>query len=321
MQYRGADREKVLLAAAKKEGEFILYCQINQDEAQKLMQGFEKKYGIVGKIYRSQGETVLQKVLTEARVGRIGGDAIELDSPYLTILQRENLLTPFWSPYLDNYLPETKDPSGYWQAERLTLEVLAYNTKKLPPSKVPHTFEDLLKPEYEGILGMDSTNAAWFATLVQFWGEEKGMAYFRKLGAQNLNIRKGHTLLTTLTVAGELPITVTAYNHKVEQFKSEGAPIEWVPLEPVVAILSGVAVPEKAKHPAAGILFCDYILSREGQEVLRDLKRIPAHKDVAANPPRLNRGFKYIPSYNEVSEDYKKWQKLYDDLIARRQKK
>ncbi len=276
MQYRGADREKVLLAAAKKEGAFVLYAQLNLEDAYKLLGAFQKRYGITGKLYRAQGEDVLQKVLTEAQVGRIGGDAFELDSPFMLILRKEKLLAPFWSPYLDKYPPETKDASGYWQATRLTLDVLAYNTKKMAPSEAPHTYEDLLKPEYKGKLGMEVINADWFATLVRYWGEEKGKAYFRKLGGQNLNMRKGHSMLTDLTVAGEFPITVNAYNHRVEQYKSKGAAIEWVPPEPVVAILSGVAVPEKAKHPAAGILFCDFMLSKEGQEVLRAVKRVPA---------------------------------------------
>jgi len=320
MQYKGADREKVLLAAAKKEGDFVLYAQLNLEDAYRLLGAFQKKYGISGKLYRAQGEDVLQKLLTEAQVGRIGGDAFELDSPFMTILRKEKLLTPFWSPHLDKYAPETKDPNGYWQSTRMTLDVLAYNTKKLPPLEVPHTYEDLLKPEYKGKLGMEAINADWFATLLKYWGEEKGKDYFKKLGGQSLHMRKGHSLLTDLTVAGEFPITVNAYNHKVEQYKSKGAAIEWVPLEPVVAILSGVAVPEKAKHPAAGILFCDFMLSKEGQEVLRDLKRVPASREVPADPPRLNRGFKFIPLFTESADDYGKWQKLYDDLIVLRGK-
>ena len=235
MHYKGADRENMLLAAAKKEGEFMLYAQLNQKDSYALLRAFQKKYGIESKLYRAQGESVLQRVLTENQAGRIGADAFELDSPFLTILRKENLLAPFWSPHMDKFPEQTKDPHGYWQAERITVEVLAYNTNKLSRAAAPHTYEDLLKPEYKGKMGIEAVNADWFATLVRYWGEEKGLAFFRKLGEQKLHVRKGHSLLTDLTVAGEFPITITAYNHKVEQYKAKKAPIDWIPLEPAVA--------------------------------------------------------------------------------------
>ena len=309
MQYKGADREQILLEGAKKEGLFVLYTQLNQEDADKIQGAFTKKYGIKTQIYRAQGEDVLQKTLTEAQADRIGADAFELDSTFMDILKKEKLLAPFWAPNLDKYPKESKDPDGFWQATRLTFDVLAYNTKMVSPAEVPHTYEDLLKPEYKGIMGIEQINTDWFATLVKYWGEQK-----------NLNVRKGHTLLADLTVAGEFPITINSYNHKIEQLKKKGAPIDWIPLEPVVVIPSGVAVPEKAKHPNAGILFTDFLLSKEGQEILRDLNRVPASTEVQVDPPNLNKGFKFIPLSTDVSSEMEKWDKLSNDLIVQERK-
>jgi hypothetical protein len=43
-------------------------------------------------------------------------------------------------------------------------------------------------------------------------------------------------------------------------------------------------------HPNAARLFNDFILSKEGQEMLRGMQRIPVRKDVEPDPPRLFRG-------------------------------
>jgi ABC-type Fe3+ transport system substrate-binding protein len=58
----------------------------------------------------------------------------------------------------------------------------------------------------------------------------------------------------------------------------------------------------KAPHPNAAQLFIDFVLSKEGQEMLRTFQRIPVRKDVEPDPPRLFRGFKYVI---ENPEDYK----------------
>ena len=58
----------------------------------------------------------------------------------------------------------------------------------------------------------------------------------------------------------------------------------------------------KAPHPNAARLFYDFVLSREGQEMLRGFQRIPVRKDVEPDPPRLFRGFKIAV---EDPEDYK----------------
>ena len=64
----------------------------------------------------------------------------------------------------------------------------------------------------------------------------------------------------------------------------------------------GFMLAAKAPHPNAARLFYDFVLSKEGQEMLRGFQRIPVHKDVEPDPPRLFRGFKIAV---EDPEDYK----------------
>jgi ABC-type Fe3+ transport system substrate-binding protein len=48
---------------------------------------------------------------------------------------------------------------------------------------------------------------------------------------------------------------------------------------------------ERAAHPNAAKLYIDFVLSREGQEALRSVQRIPVRQDVDADPPNLIKGY------------------------------
>src|SRR5262249_41594124 len=148
------------------------------------------------------------------------------------------------------------------------------------------------------------------------WGEARGQEFFKRITEQQLLIRKGHTLLANLVVAGEVPLTPTLYNHRPEVLKRRGAPIDWRPLEPVVAVAHVISLPRAAPHAHAAMLFIDYLLSTEGQQVLAGLGRIPAHSFVNANPPQLNRGFAY-KALDPVAflQRYAKYDQLWQELI------
>src|SRR5256885_700068 len=77
--YRAADRDAKLVAAAKKEGTLTLYTSMQLVDSQPLTAAFEKKYGVKVSIWRAQGEKVAQRAITEARGGRHEVDVVETD--------------------------------------------------------------------------------------------------------------------------------------------------------------------------------------------------------------------------------------------------
>ena len=150
-------------------------------------------------------------------------------------------------------------------------------------------------------------------------GEEKGRAYFNKLSKQKLNVRRGHTLLTQICVAGEFPIVVNAYAQSVEKYIAEGAPVQCVPVNPVAIHTAGLMLGKNARHPNAGKLWIDFMLSRQGQEIVRDRKRIPCRSDVLPDPPRLVQGLKFHPlPYAHIAKNYAKLEAEWLKLIKRK---
>ena len=119
----------------------------------------------------------------------------------------------------------------------------------MKPDDVPKTYEDLLKPMWKGrqIIN-DTENFEWFDGLLKFWGRDKGLAYFRRLAQQDQIFQRGARGRIQLVAAGEAPLTI-GYGPHAQSFVNQGAPIEWVPLEPVVVIVNTLSIAQRAASP------------------------------------------------------------------------
>src|SRR3954452_20127962 len=173
---------------------------------------------------------------------------------------REKLFSAFQSPYLAD-LPASAIPKhGQWVPDRVNYFVVAFNTNKVKRSELPSDYRGFLDPKWKGRLALEATDAEWMATLVKLWGPAEGMAFFRKLAEMNPDMRKGHVLLAELIAAGEIPVGLTVYNSNAESFKRKGAPIDWIPVPPVVARPQGIAILKNAPHREAAQAFVDFVL-------------------------------------------------------------
>src|SRR2546422_9592298 len=94
------------------------------------------------------------------------------------------------------------------------------------------------------------------------------------------DVRKGHSLLAELIGAGQIAVGLTVYNSNAESLKRKGAPIDWVPVDPVVARAQGIALGRNAPHPHAALAFADFVLSPGGQELLSSMGRVPVSNRV-----------------------------------------
>src|SRR5947209_19800704 len=98
--YQGADRQQRLLEGAKREKELTLYSSIPPADIAALAAAFDKKYGIKVKVWRSDSEGFLQRVLNEARARRFDVDIMAGASSAIGPLYREKLRQGVTSPYL-----------------------------------------------------------------------------------------------------------------------------------------------------------------------------------------------------------------------------
>lgn len=291
-----------------------LYTSLAPTESGPLAQAFEKKTGIKVELWRAISEKVVQRAITEARARRFAVDVVETNAPEMEMMAREKLFAALDSPYLAD-LPAAAVPQHrMWIPDRMNFFVVAYNTAKVRREELPQSYLGFLDPKWKGRIGIEATDAEWMATLVKKWGGEAGVAYFRKLAELRPDVRKGHVLLAELIAAGEVQVGLTVYNANAESLKRKGAPIDWLPVQPVVARPQGIAVARNAPNPKAARAFVDFVLSPEGQELLVSMGRVPASTKVRTH---LN-DFEYtVVDPITVLDEQDKWNKLWEELFIR----
>jgi len=312
--YQGADRAQRLVSQAKKEGSLSLYSTMTPEDANPLLAAFEKKYGVKVAMWRAINQKLVQRALAEARAGKYPVDVYEGSGHGMEILHREGLLEKFWSPAFGDIPPEAFPRHGYYAPDNLLFFVMGYNTKLVKPEDVPWTYEELLQPKWSGNLGIEASDIMWFAAVAKAMGEARGLAYFEKLAGMKPQIRNGHTLMTELVAAGEIPIVLTLYNQAVDKLKERGAPIDWKPLPPAFGRADGIALAKQAPHPHAALLFADFVLSPEGQRIIKAQARVPVNRKVDSTFD--TQVFRLIDSA-ALLDDWDAWEKRWNNLFLR----
>ena len=307
-----AQADPALVERAKKEGAVTLYTSMQLVDSRPLTEAFEKRYGIKVSLWRASGEKVAQRVVTEARGGRFDVDVVETDGAQMEILHRVRQLAPFTSPEIAEIPAHLLPAHKGYVPTRLSLYVLAYNTQRVPASEVPDSYEALLDPKWTGRFAIEAADVAWFAAVAKSMGEEKGIAYFRGLAAMKPSIRSGHTLMVELVAAGEIDMALDAHVQGVARLKDKGAPIQWKALQPAFGQPSSVGVARRAPHPNAALLLADFVVSREGQEIIKSRNRVPSSR--AVDSP-LNK-FRYeLIDPALMLEEWERWSKLWSAIF------
>jgi iron(III) transport system substrate-binding protein len=307
-----AERDRVL-EGARKEGRLVLYAGMDTDEATLITNEFSKKYPFIkSEIFRSSGEKIQARFLVEHRANMHTADVFQASIIQVYQLKNLKLLARYVSEEAAGYRDGFKDPQGYWTALYQIPYVIGYNTQRVAPRDTPASYEDLLNPKWKSWIALETEEYQWFYHWMQILGRDKGLDFMKKFAGQNLQMRAGHTLLAQLVAAGEVALATVVYSNRVERMKASGAPIDWVRFKgPTITAINAIAIPEKAPHANTAKLFVDFTLSKEGQNLLRGLRRIPARPDVFPDPPTLTQGLQLYPARPEGMIEN------YNDTVAR----
>lgn len=302
---------------AEAEGKLMFYATFTAADSKTLVDGFKQLYPKIDATYfRTTDSAMMERILTENRAGQNLWDVVITTSFYGHNLKRRGLFAAYDSPERKFFRDGYKDPQAMWTSTYTNYAAFGYNNRAVAKTNVPKSFNDLLKPEWKGQIGMESRPYEWFGTMLKAMGEEKGLAYMRELAKQT-QLRSGRTLLAQLVAAGEFLGALTAYSQTFEVLKPSGAPVDWVYLNPVFANIHPTGVAAKAPHPNAARLFIDFVLSKRGQELIRGMNRIPDRTDVTLDP-RWTEGVKPAFASTEVLENFERYGKIFHETFGGR---
>jgi len=296
---KAADRQKILVEGAKKEGRLMWYTTLIVDQVVRpVKEAFEKEYPFIQvEFYRGNAENLIRKVLAEYQAKRYDVDILDGSLPP-AMGKRAGVMQRFYSPHLAEYPAELKDPQGFWTSTNLYFLTLGYNTRMVKPNEVPKTNEDLLNPRWKGQMMWSTSRGSGAPLLIGkillTMGQEAGKAYLQKLKGQNIaKSTASNRQILDLVIAGEYPIALHIFNHHAYISKSAGAPVDWYPIEPVTATIHTIGLPKNAPHPYAAMLFLDFVLSEKGQTVYQQASYLPAHPKIPAKQVDLKPGGRF----------------------------
>ena len=267
--------------SARTESEVVLYSSLNNEQIVTLVDAFKKRYPTIKpSFYRGTSERVLQRAITEAKAGRFAVDVLTSAGFQVQLMKEAGLTQRFVPPDASAYDDGFKDPDGHWVNVHSLLNTMGYNTQLVRPGDAPKKYEDLLAPKWKGRIGVNLQDPEWYVNLQRRWGKEKARNFLKALAAQHPGARDGHNITAQLLAAGEFHAVSNTYAHIAARIKGQGGPVQYVFDEPVITYVHPIALMKAAPHPNSGKLLMSFILSVEGQRMLREQGRIPSHRDV-----------------------------------------
>jgi ABC-type Fe3+ transport system substrate-binding protein len=223
--------------------------------------------------------------------GLLSVSASAADRELIDAAKKEGQLTWYTTQIANQFA--RPDAEGYWFATNVYFHTPAFNTELVPRGTEPRTFSDLLDPKWKGKMawaahGTTSGAAGFIGIVLTEMGEEKGRKYLGELAKQSIAPLNGSArAIVDQVMSGEYPIALQVFNHQPVISAGQGAPVDWIPMNPAMGIFSVTAVIKDAPHPNAAKLFAEFLASSEGQQLFRDRDYIPADPSVPPRTPSL----------------------------------
>jgi ABC-type Fe3+ transport system substrate-binding protein len=270
-----ANRDEIV-ANAKKEGRLSVQTFLEGEAMKAMTEAFKKKYSFIQiSADNIGGVDEYRRFVPEMKLGRARYDTVHISnqvySEYPPHLKKFDILGMAEQDVLA-IPPKTVDSNHRTIVAKGTqVAVAAYNKKLIGTQKLPTRWEDFLKPEYQGRKFVADIRPLSVANLVPIWGLEKTLDFARKLAAQKPVWNRGSTRILTSLAAGEyaLVIGVNLGSAMDVQTKDPTKNLQYQILEPVpVRFGAADGILNTASHPYAGLLWLEFQLSAEGQDIL-----------------------------------------------------
>jgi iron(III) transport system substrate-binding protein len=282
-------------ATAANETEVNWYSTVNEEEAKPLIDIWNKSFPKIKLNYIRASETALMsRILTEEQAGKHNFDT--LSSTSANLLKSAGLSLKYLPPNTQVVDPDYIDKDGTWYAIYANWNVIQINTDKVKKGEIK-TYEDIANAKWKGQVAIDATDYDWYDGLVATRGQQPTDDLLTKVrAATGVVIVDGHGNLNDAVVSGQYAIALNQFLNQVERSKRQGAPTEWIAIEPVIVQLGKIAISKSAPHPNAAKLLANFLISTDAQKYFATRGRQLARIDVPNDPPNLVAGLKKFPA-------------------------
>ena len=207
------------------------------------------------------------------------------------------------------YVPDAGSESNFLPKERSGGAIIL-NTKLLEEKGLPTPtcYQDLLKPEYQGLISMPGpketgTGYVFLKSLVNAWGEEAAFDYFDQLTPNILQYTSAGSGPVNAVVQGEAVIGLGMISPAARE-KTDGAPIEITFFEEgsPYALYGQAIIKGKEEKPAVKEVF-DFLIHTYDYEDLEKYAPEKIYADVDFEMENFPKNVKYADMSNNTLEE------------------
>lgn len=268
-----------------------IYTSQPTEDAQQTVAAFEKANPDIKVNWIRDGTTkLIARLHAEMAAGASMPDVLLIaDSVTMEALKEQNLLEAYQSKEAVPYDKALYDQDGYYYGTKLITTGIAYHQQA--PMK-PTSWKDLAKPEVKNMVTMPSplySGAALIHLAALTDDPTLGWDYYKQLKANGTMPQGGNGAVVSALASGSKGYGVLVDYLAIRE-KAKGAPIEFVfPEEGVSMVTEPVAMMKGSKNTEAAQKFIDFVISKDGQELVLQQGYLPAHPDLSVPsgfPPR-----------------------------------
>lgn len=262
----GLAQDDPRVLAARREGRVVVYGTMPADNFEVLAKIYEGRFGVPVEYWRAPPDRLVDRALAEFRTGRALFDVVIAPSPVMRILKQQGAFASYASAAYEPFPATGRDRDGVLSPPyRLNLYTALFNSRLVRPADAPRSYADLLDPRWRGRLVLaDPTlnlgSAQWLLNLRRVLGGG-WRGFVERLAAQVGGLEESILTIPSKVVAGEYGLGIALLSY-VHLFGRQGAPIDYVRLDPMLAEAHHAAVASRAPHPQAARLFVDTLMSR-----------------------------------------------------------
>lgn len=261
-----------LITAAKAEGELVVYGSCEEEYLSAACANFEKVFGIKTTFQRLSTGEVQAKI--EEENGNPSADVWfgGTTDPY-NVCASEGLLEAYEAKNASHLTRDMyRDAQGRWYGIYKGILGFMVNTDELTRRglEAPQDWQDLLKPEYQGLIWLSNYNTAGTAklvinTMIQKYGHDEGIQYLVDLDKNIEVYTKSGSGPSKNVGTGECVIGIGFLHDGITQINDNGyTNIQLiVPSSGTSFEIGATAIFKGAAHPNAAKLWIEYALSPE----------------------------------------------------------
>ncbi|WP_265446921.1 iron ABC transporter substrate-binding protein [Flexivirga meconopsidis] len=265
-------------STAKPSGEITVYNAQHETLGKEWIDGFTKATGVKVNVRNGSDTEMANQIVAEGKASPADVFLTE-NSPSMTIVENKGLFAKVDANTLADVPQQYRPSTGMWTGIAARSTVFAYDKNKLKAGQLPASIMDLAKPEWKGRWGASPSGAdfqAIVSAMLQLKGKDATLTWLKAMKT-NAKPFKGNSTVMKAVNSGQIDGGVIYHYYYFGDQAKTGENSKNVSLDyfgkkdpGAFVSVSGGGVLKSSKNPTAAQAFLNYVVSKQGQEVLQN---------------------------------------------------